>query len=117
MSPRWAYLLLCLVGTLPYWQFVPWFMAHGFDLSRFFRDLFANGVSGFFGMDVFVSAAVLWTFVALEGRRLGVRYLWMPVVATLIVGVSLGLPLFLYLRQIQLERAAELGSVPDCRGK
>jgi hypothetical protein len=92
-------------------------MAHGFDLSRFFRDLFANGVSGFFGMDVFVSAAVLWTFVAVEGRRLGVRYLWMPVVATLIVGVSLGLPLFLYLRQLQLERAAELGSVPDCRGK
>ncbi len=104
-NPRWAYLLLCLLGTLlPYWQFGPWLLAHGFDLSLFFRDLFANGIGGFFGMDVFVSTAVLWTFVALEGRRLGVRHLWAPIVASLAVGVSLGLPLFLYLRQVQLER-------------
>jgi hypothetical protein len=59
MSPRWAYLLLCLLGTLlPYGPFVPWLWAHGLDLSGFFRDLFANGVSSFFGMDVFVSTAV-----------------------------------------------------------
>jgi hypothetical protein len=96
MSPRWAYLLLCLLETLlPNVPLVPWLLAHGLDLSLFFRDLFANGVGGFFGMDVFVSAAVLWTFVALEGRRLGVRHLWAPVVASLVVGVSLGLPLFL----------------------
>jgi Terpene cyclase DEP1 len=106
-SPRWAYLLLCLLGTLlPYAQFVPWLLAHGFDLPRFFRDLFANPIGGFFGMDVFVSTAVLWTFVALEGRRLGVRHLWAPVVASLTVGVSLGLPLFLYLRQARLERVS-----------
>ena len=114
MSPRWAYLLLCLLGTLlPYWQFVPWLLAHGPDFPLFFRDLFANGVAGFFGLDVFVSTAALWTFVALEGRRLGVRHLWAPVVASLAVGVSLGLPLFLYLRQAQLERAAEPGAALD----
>jgi hypothetical protein len=107
MSPRRAYLLLCLLGTLlPYAQFVPWLLAHGPDLPLFFRDLFANGVAGFFGLDVFVSTAVLWTFVALEGRRLGVRHLWAPVVASLAVGVSLGLPLFLYLRQLRLEKVA-----------
>ena len=104
MSPRWAYLLFCLLGTLlPCSQFVPWLLAHGFDLPLFFRDLFANGVGGFFGMDVFVSTAVLWTFVALDGRRLGVRHLWAPMVASMVVGVSLGLPLFLYLRQAPVE--------------
>ena len=77
MSPRWAYLLLCLLGTLlPYWQFMPWLMVHGFDLPLFCRELFANRIGGFFGMDVFVSAAVLWAFVALEGRRLAVPHLW-----------------------------------------
>ena len=117
MSPRWVYLLLCLLGTLlPGSQFVPWLLDHGLDLSRFFRDLFANGIGGFFGMDVFVSTAVLWTFVALEGRRLGVPHLWAPVVASLAVGVSLGLPLFLYLRQAQLERVAELGAAPGRGG-
>jgi len=108
MSPRRAYLLLCLLGTLlPLSQFVPWLLAHGFDLSLFFGDLFANGIGGFFGMDVFVSTAVLWTFIALEGRHLGVRHLWAPIVASLVVGVSLGLPLFLYLRQAQLGRVGE----------
>jgi hypothetical protein len=107
INPRWVYLLLCFLGTLlPYSQLVPWFLDHGLDLPLFFRDLFANGVSGFFGMDVFVSTAVLWMLVIVEGRRLGLRHLWAPIVASLAVGVSLGLPLFLYLRQVQLERVA-----------
>jgi hypothetical protein len=107
MSPRQKYLVFCLLGILlPYWQFVPWVVAHGLDLRLFVRELFANRIGGFFGMDVIVSTAVLWTFVAAEGRRLGVRYLWAPVVASLTVGVSLGLPLFLYLRQSRLEQGS-----------
>jgi hypothetical protein len=31
------------------------------------------------------------------------RHLWLPLVATLAVGVSLGFPLFLYMRQRKLE--------------
>jgi len=33
--------------------------------------------------------------------------LWLPVVAVFAVGVSLGLPLFLYLRQAHLDRNAD----------
>jgi hypothetical protein len=33
------------------------------------------------------------------------RRLWAPVAASLAVGVSLGLPLFLYLREVALDRA------------
>ncbi len=36
-------------------------------------------------------------------RRVGVRHVWAPIAATLLVGVSLGLPLFLYLRDVQIE--------------
>jgi predicted exporter len=107
MSPRRAYLLLCVLGTvLPYSQFVPWLMSHGLDMRLFTRELFANRISSFFAMDVFVSTAVLWSFVAREGLRQGVRHLWAPIVASLAVGVSLGLPLFLYLRQERLEQDA-----------
>jgi hypothetical protein len=111
MSPRWAYLLFCLLGTLPPCsQFLPWLLAHGLDLPLLFRDLFANGIAGFIRMDVFDSTAVLWTLVVLEGRRLGVRHLWVPIVASLAVGVSLGLSLFLYLCQVQLDRLAKPGA-------
>ena len=68
----------------------------------FFAQLFANPVSGFFGMDVVVSSLVLWALVYVEGRRSGMRHLWAPIVANLAVGVSLGLPLFLYMRETRL---------------
>jgi hypothetical protein len=94
------YLALCVAGTvLPCWQFLPFLRDHGLDLPLFFQQLFATPVSGFFGMDVIVSSVVLWVFVLGEGRRAGVRPLWAPIAANLVVGVSLGLPLFLYLRE------------------
>jgi hypothetical protein len=68
MSARAAYLLLCSLGTvLPYSQFVPWVMAHGLDMRMFAKELFANRIGGFLGMDVIVSTAVLWSFVVREG--------------------------------------------------
>ena len=68
--------------------------------------LVSNWVSGFFGMDVMVSSAVLWVLVYVEGRRSAVKHLWAPIIANLAIGVSLGLPLFLYLRETRLERSA-----------
>jgi hypothetical protein len=38
-----------------------------------------------------------------EGRTLRVRFRWMPIVGLCAVGVSLALPLFLYLRERALE--------------
>ena len=104
MRLRDLYLALCVLGILlPYSQFIPWFLEHGLDLPLFFRHLFANRIGAFFGMDVIVSSLVLWLFVVSEGRRTGMRRLWLPVLASLAVGVSLGLPLFLYMRQLHLD--------------
>jgi len=106
MKPRYLYLILCVLGiVLPYSQFVPWISEHGLDPVLFFHELFANRIGGSFGMDVLISAIVLIIFVQVEGRRLGMHRLWIPVVGTLLVGVSLGLPLFLYLRQIELDQS------------
>lgn len=100
MGRRWAYLTLCVLGVaLPYSQFVPWLFYNGLNLRYFLQQLFANRVGGFFGMDVLVSAVVLFCFVRAEGKRLHMRGLWLPIVATLVIGVSLGFPLFLYMRE------------------
>ena len=104
MKPKTAYLLLCLAGiVLPYSQFLPFLREHGVDMKIFVEQLFSTRIGAFFGMDVVVSALVLWLFVVVDGRRAGVRNLWAPVAATLAVGVSLGLPLFLYMREGALE--------------
>jgi Terpene cyclase DEP1 len=104
MNLQNAYFGLCLAGTaLPCWQFLPFLREHGLDMRLFFGQLLATPVSGFFAMDVIVSSVVLWVFVVVEGRRGGVRHLWAPIAANLVVGVSLGLPLFLYLREKRRE--------------
>jgi len=106
---QWLYLIAAVLGTvLPLSQFIPFLMAHGFDMPLFFQQLFQNHVSGFFGMDVIVSSFVLWLFVFSEGRRRGMRNLWLYVICNLAVGLSLALPLFLFFRErrINVERFA-----------
>jgi hypothetical protein len=107
MKPKSIYLLLCIVGTVvPYTQFFPFVREHGLNLHVFIEQLFSTRIGAFFGLDVVVSALVLWTLVIVEGRRAGVKHLWAPIAASLGVGVSLGLPLFLYMRESRLEHAA-----------
>jgi predicted membrane protein len=100
MKAKILYLLLCVVGTiLPYWFFIQFLHEHGLNLRILVEQLFANPISSFFGVDVIVATICLWLFVYFEGRRARVKNLWAPIVASLLVGVSLGLPLFLYLRE------------------
>jgi hypothetical protein len=106
MRPKHVYLGLCLVGTvLPLAAFLPFLRCHGIDVGEFMNQLFATPVSGFFGWDVIVSSLVLWIFVFLEGRRLAMGRLWAPIAANLLVGVSLGLPLFLYMRERRIDES------------
>src|SRR6266436_8308654 len=100
---QWLYFVAAILGAiLPLSQLVPFVAAHGFDMNLFSRQLFQNNVSAFFGMDVIVSSLVLWLFVFSEGRRRGMRNLWLYVVCNLAVGVSLAIPLFLFFRQRKL---------------
>lgn len=100
MKPKAIYLCLCVLGTIvPYWQLLPFLREHGLDLRLMGAQLFGTPVSAFFGADVIVSSVVLWVFVAVDAQRSGVRYLWLPILGNLFVGVSLGLPMFLYLRE------------------
>ncbi|GGF53539.1 DUF2834 domain-containing protein [Alteromonas lipolytica] len=108
MSLKHIYLILTIVGAaLPLSQFIPWLLANGLDIPLFFKQLLATPVSRFFAFDVVVSALVLFTFILVEGKRLNIQKYWVGIVATLCVGVSVGLPLFLYQRQAKLDSAAQ----------
>ena len=109
MPRKYVYLVLFVIGAVvPYLSFVPWVMDHGLDISRLVEELFANRISAFFGLDVVVSALVLFVFVSFEGHRAGVKHTWLPIVATLTIGVSAGLPLFLFLREWAIEPSTRL---------
>jgi hypothetical protein len=108
-----TYLFLCVLGVvLPYSQFIPWLVENGLNAPLFTHQLFANRISGFFAWDVLVSAVVLVGFIRSEGRRRGVPLLWLPILGVLSVGVSFGLPFFLYLRERTLEGTGVAAAKP-----
>ena len=88
---------------LPFSQFIPWILANGLNIQLLIAEASSNTIGAFAWLDVIVSAIVLLAFIFFEGSRLQMRYWWLPIVGTLTVGVSFGLPLFLLLRQLHLE--------------
>jgi uncharacterized protein DUF2834 len=116
MKPKTTYLILCFLGLiLTYWQFLPWLAKNGLNMPLFLNQLFANRISAFFGMDVFVSAAALLVFMRTEASRLDISGRWIPIVALILVGVSLALPLFLYLRERKLDHLKPIPATEPAR--
>ena len=100
---RQLYLSFAVIGAiLPYSQFLPWLAEHGPNIRLLFAELFSTRMGAFFGLDVLVSAVVLIAFIRREGAKRKMRALWIPIAATCLIGVSCGLPLFLYLRERQV---------------
>jgi hypothetical protein len=97
---HWIFLVLAVLGAaFPLWALAPFLFAHGLDLKLFFNELVQTPVSRFFGLDVLISALAFWLFMVREGQKLAMKHLWVYIACTLLVGVSLGLPLFLFFRQ------------------
>ncbi len=105
MKQSKVYLLLCVVGVA-----VPWIFLFGFlgddqaSVPLFFTSIFANHVSSAVAGDLIISALAFIVFVFIEGRRIGLKNLWIYIPATLFVGLSFGLPLFLYHRARLIEK-------------
>ena len=107
MSMRTIYALLALLGViLPYTVFGPWLVQNGLAVGLLWDAATANSISLFAWLDVIVSGVALLAFIFTEGRRLQMTGLWIPVVALFSVGVSLALPLFLYMREGRLARGS-----------
>lgn len=102
---QFVYLLLAVAGTaLPLSQFVPWLAAHGLNVPLLLQQATSTHIAAFAWADVLVSGIAVLVFIVVEGRRLGMRGLWLPVVC-MGVGPSLSLPLFLLLRERHLAMA------------
>ena len=84
--------------------FAHFFYQHGFDPIRFILGLFANGAAGGFSADILISIAVFWGWATLDARRHRVKHYWVIYPAGCFVGLSLALPLYLYLREGQSDR-------------
>ena len=104
------YSVMCVLGAaLPYSALVGWGVEHGgLDVGAMLAEIANSRMSLFAWADVLVSAVVLIAFIRHEGRRASVTALWLPIAGTCVIGVSLGLPLFLLMREKELRRGSTL---------
>lgn len=88
---------------VPFAMLLPWLLDHGLDIPGLVMEAASTRVGAFAWLDVLVSALALIAFIFHEGRKIGMNRLWLPVLGTCLVGVSCGLPLFLYMRELHKE--------------
>jgi hypothetical protein len=94
-----VYAVLCVVGTILPLYFLGSFLAdEGLDPRAFYDQMTATDIALFAWADVVVAALAVIAF-ALHERSKGLTTWWVAVLATVTIGVSLGLPLLLLLRE------------------
>jgi hypothetical protein len=90
MKPKTWYLMLSVAGALiPCSRFTPFLSQYGLESRLLFEQFFSTSGRGFVGTEAIVSLAALWVLIGIEGRRSQMTRLWVPVAASLLVGVSL----------------------------
>ena len=95
------YFVLAVLGlTVPY--LLPELFEYEMNGS-WFDQLFANRVGAFLALDLTISAITAITFMVYQGRKIKMKFYWVPVACTIAVGLSFGLPLYLYLREGHLD--------------
>ena len=100
MRIRHVYLAMAVIGTLlPWLLFGSFFAQHGPDAPLFLRALFANGAAGGFAVDVLLSMLVFWLWSWRDAACHGVARWWLVLPAGCLVGLSLAMPLYFYLRE------------------
>jgi len=96
---RWVYLGLAVWGAIhPMYYFISWFRDNGVSLSKMVDAWHVNAATSGLVWDLTIAAIALTLFIVSE---VAVRRNWIALIAipaTFGIGVSCGLPLYLYLR-------------------
>jgi hypothetical protein len=92
------YLGLAVLGlVLPYSQFVPFIFENGLDVILIVDGVVSSRIAAFGWLDVVVTAITVMVMV--YDDKDSITYWWALVVATLLVGPSFSLPLYLLMKK------------------
>lgn len=108
---RWLIGFYAVVAVVALWatwgqnlQYV-WATGEFSALNKFLPDLRANPAARSIAVDIglFLLAAV--AFMVIEARRLGVRWVWLYVLFSFLIAISVTFPLFMIARELRLAPA------------
>jgi hypothetical protein len=109
-----AIALIALIGTWS--QNILFFSEAGTTSGlAFVRACFANHAAASITIDILLFALAAFVFMGVEARRLGIRFLWLYIVLSMGIAVSVMFPLFMIARQrrIAASRATEGSASPS----
>lgn len=104
MSPlRITYLALAIIGLYPWVFFYAWFEENGWDLGAMINAWYVNDATSGLVYDLTIAAVALTVYIIAES--LARRDWWglLAIPATYMVGLSCGLPLYLFIRSRPLD--------------
>ncbi len=101
------YLAGTILGTVvPYVFFIDFFLNNGIYVSDFINGVFANGAASGFTADLLISSFAFWGYLIANQQKRIALY----VVLNLTIGLSCALPLYLYLNELDREKATASGA-------
>ena len=101
MNRKNIFLVLAIIGFIaPYYFFL---QVREFDLNATFQLFATDNILSGTAMDLLISVIVFWFFMFMEAKKLEMKNPWVYLLATMLVGLSFALPLFLYFRERKLE--------------
>ena len=98
-SRFWFYLVVAIAGLITAWVFNGLAVMGGATSSDYVTAWFTTSLDWVLSLDLLVVAVAGSAFIVLEGRRLGMRYLWAYILASGVTAFAFTFPLFLAMRE------------------
>lgn len=96
---RAVYLVLAIWGAIhPMYYFITWFQAEGWDIMKMVDAWHVNNATSGLVWDLTIAAVALTVWAVAEAFKTKNFLSLLAIPATFCIGVSCGLPLYLYLR-------------------
>lgn len=106
MKRKHFYLVLAILGIVYPWYYnILWYQAtDNPTLINFFKETQLNFASTSISADLSVVVVTFFVFYCYESLRLRIKYWWILIPLTFLIAIAFTFPLFLYLREIAMEK-------------
>jgi hypothetical protein len=101
----WFYLVCALAGAVvPLYYNLQFMLYSGetFTVARLLGDGMATPLSSSLTTDFLIGASAVVTWMMIEGRRQGMKHLWLYLLLTFGVAFAFACPFFLFMRERKL---------------
>lgn len=113
----WFYGLTAIVALIATWWHNVAFIGsgQGSSIVDFVTAAYANHAAASLTNDVVLVAVAIFVFIVVEARRLGIARVWVYLVLSIVVAISVAFPLFLIVRQVALAKRRQATATGDLK--